>query len=236
MKVILLKCSISLQIGQEISRIASPDVDVAFAPSWSDETQDLYYVNYLSSGEGASIYRCSFEDGTFNSAFIEGFTSPAFIIPIRKKCKICKNLFVVGLDHNVAIIKWDGKSTRAQVVEILFSVETSDPLSRTNYARADSKGRLYFGTISKKFCDTNPQSSFYRYTADKGVQLMFSGTSTTSGIAINEKAEKLYHLDSCNLLVTEFDWDPATGDICNYTFSASSRMTIESFFCNLFRF
>lgn len=102
------------------------------------------------------------------------------------------------------------------MVKKLSSVDSNDPMSRTDLARPDRSGRLYGGTFSSTFCTTPRNKTFYRYTSDKGSVRLFTDIYTTSGVAFNEDAQKLYHVDVCLLLITEFDWDPATGDLCNF--------------------
>lgn len=215
------------------------------APIWDDRTHRLYFVNLLSQGEQASIY--SYDNGILYGAYIERVSAPSFIMPIEnkhsKKCKKrekCTNdscdrnecdeqLFAVGVDHDVLIIQWNGKSTKARIVGKLLSLESNIPLSRTNIAIADRNGRLYGGTFTRTFCNANATSGFYRYSQTKGVDLLFNGVVSTTGIVFDNKAHKMYHLDKCTLLITSFDWDPKTGDICTVTMIHSLRARLD--FC-----
>lgn len=201
------------QIGQEVYDLNTPKVNLGFALTYDNITENLYGVDYLKS-DFPLMFRYNIRNGEFYSADIVGVDSLSFIIPIQKRCETCTGLFAVAADRDVLIVSWDGFSDFAQVVDKLFSVVSDDISTIINYGRADSKGRLYFGTISQEFCDSTGQQSFFRYSADRGVDRIFNGVYSTAGIAINEFAQKLYHLDLCTLLLTEFDWDPATGDIC----------------------
>lgn len=169
----------------------------------------------VTIGNQISIYRYSIDDGVLYSARIEGATEPTgFITPVRKDCKNCNNLFMVGIGHDIVLIEWDGKSKTAKQIRKLSSVETFDPLSRTDIARPDRGGRLYGGTFASNFCISPNNKTFYRYSNSRGLQNLFGNIYTTSGIAFNEHAEKIYHVDVCSLQIAEFDWDPLTGDIC----------------------
>lgn len=81
--------------------------------------------------------------------------------------------------------------------------------------RTDPNGRLCVGTLTTKFCSGPNNSSLYMYPKRKGVQRLFGDLETTTGIVIDKKRKKLYHLESCKKLLTEFKWDPQSGDICN---------------------
>lgn len=50
-----------------------------------------------------------------------------------------ERFFAVGVDHDVLIIQWNGKSTKAFVVSKLLTLEPDVQLSRTNFGRADPK-------------------------------------------------------------------------------------------------
>lgn len=149
------------------------------------------------------------------SAAIPGAQTIAFVNPVRQDCNECTGLFAVGSGHDVIFVKWDGKSPEAQVVgQKLFSVELDIPLSHINIAKSDRHGRVYVGSFSLDFCDTPANKTFYRYTNERGVERIFTDVRTISGLALDEDAGKIYHLDGCNLVISEFDYDPKTGDIC----------------------
>lgn len=173
-------------------------------------------MNFITTGIQSSIYRYSYQDGILYSAYIEGVTSPSFIIPTNKKCTKCnecdEQFFAVGVGSDVVTIKWNGKSTKAKVVSSLFSVESAP--YRFNAGMVDSNGRFYGGTLSPKFCNSTASRSFYRYTKNEGVVRLFGDLQSTSGTAFDQNEHKMYQLDSCQLLITDFDYDPNTGDIC----------------------
>ncbi|XP_031627012.1 uncharacterized protein LOC116343211 isoform X2 [Contarinia nasturtii] len=219
LKIIFYQCCIVFVVirGSEITQLNTPRVDFSHSIYWDDDTQSLYFVNFFTSDNQSSIYRYSTPDEILYSAYIEGVTSPAFIIPTNKMCKKCnkcnKQFFAVGVGSDVIIIKWNGRSTKAKVIKTLFTVD--DTSMRFDIGVADSKGRFYGGTLSPKFCNSNPSRSFYRFIKNKGVDRLFGNLQSTSGIVFNEHLNKIYHLDSCQLTISGFDWDPKTGDICN---------------------
>lgn len=201
-------------------------MSLSHSPFWDDETQSLYFVNFITSENQASIFRYSFLDGVFYSAFIEGVTSPSFILPLRKKCKKCKECdksknankyndqyFAVGTG-DVLIVKWNGMSTKATVVKTAFTDGRNRALSRFDTATPDRRGRFFGGTLEPEFCNATVIQSFYRYTDDGGLVELISGLKSSTGTVFDEERRTMYHLDSCQLLITAYDWDPETGDIC----------------------
>lgn len=170
----------------------------------------------MPTGDESLLYRYSLSDDRLYSARVPGVKSTDFIIPVQNRGLKCTNLFAIGNAHDVTLIQWNGISTSAQIVQPkLFSIAPNDESSTVDYARTDRMGRYYGGTFSMTgFCGTSPNRSFYRQTLQKGVQRIFSGVLGTTGIAFNENAHKLYHTGLCSLIISEFDWDPSTGDLC----------------------
>lgn len=170
-------------------------------------------MDFQATGQNHSIYRYDLNEAKLYSAYIEGESQPIHVFPI-KECELYKDMFAVGLANSTKIIQWDKSSRVARVVSTLFTLELDDPMKRLVIGRGDPKGRLYQGTFSYQFCNGPANSSFYMYTKERGVQRLFGNVVTTTGVAFNLAARKLYHLDSCRLQIVEFDEDKDTGDIC----------------------
>lgn len=203
----------------KITELKAKKVELAVYPVWDDDTQSLYYINFFAVDPEPAIYRYSYRDDMTYSAVIPGSGTIGFVYPARQGCKDCADLFLIGNSNDVSVVKWDGKSPQAQVVgKELISIEPNNTQTHVNLALADRHGRLYVGTFSLQFCAApTADSSLYRYTNDRGLTRLFTGVRATSGIAIDYNARKLYHVGGCNLLLTAYDYDPKTGDICKYS-------------------
>lgn len=198
-----------------ITPIPTPIIPSISSPTWDDVTQSLYFIKYETSGQESSIFRYSYIDGVLYSAYIEGYNSPLFIVPVTEKCRDCNDLFVIGMGSLVLTIKWDGRSNRAVVVDRLFAIDVLIPSNRLAVARTSPEGHLYAGTLfDPMFCNASAKLSFYRYDRSRGVVRIFGDVISTTGIAFNKRIHTLYHLDTCQLLLTEFDVDPKTSEIC----------------------
>ena len=105
-------------------------------------------------------------------------------------------------------------SNVAKVVENLFSLETNVSISLVDIGQIGPNGNFYYiGSTTIPYCGGPSNSSFYMYSKQNGVQRLFSNIQSTSGVAIDQKRKKLYHLEPCKQLLTEFDWDAQTGNI-----------------------
>lgn len=124
-------------------------------------------------------------------------------------------MFAVGIGSQVVIIKWNGKSTRAKIVRRILSLDQNIPSSRTSIARVGARGRFYGGTFYDQQCKGSPALSFYKYDPILGLKRIFGDLISTSGIAFDDTNAKLYHLDSCQSLITSYDGSQPEGDLCN---------------------
>lgn len=57
--------------------------------------------------------------------------------------------------------------------------------------------------------------TFYRYTKAEGFVVLKQKIGVSNGLVWNEKNNKFYYIDSCDLDVKEYDYDPKTGNISN---------------------
>lgn len=143
------------------------------------------------------------------------FTS--FIIPI----KCAENQFAVGLGRIIEIIYWNGYSEEADVIRTVVNVEPGD-FYRTNVfddAKADPCGRFFGGTLRQQLCNIDPQvanASLYMYTTRRGLIQLKSNVLVSNGLTWNKRKRKFYYNDSYSFVIKEFDWDPKTGNICEY--------------------
>lgn len=201
-------------------------------PVWDDNTLSLYFVSRNTTGQQCSIFRYSYEDDTLYCAYAEGLNSLSFILP-----KTTENQFVVGHGKYAVTIQWNGKSTKAKVLYELFPLDENIPMSRTGAARTSPNGRFFAGTYfdPRRCNNVSATLSLYRYNPSSVcLRRLFGNFKSTAGIAFDKNAKKLYHLDTCQLIITEFDWNPKTGRIGIILISMIFRWKI-SIFCDLFK-
>lgn len=193
----------------------------AAATLWDDCTQSVYFIDFLATGTQPCIFRYDNEKDRTYSAYIEGYESPSYVMPISEKCNENKNLFLCGIGHTNYLLQWDGKSSSARVLNPVFSAEENDPTSLWGVSRPNEHGQFFGGTFHASFCSGPNNASIYRYTKEKGLQRIVSGVQTTTGFAFDRYSECAiaYHLNSCNAILSGFEED-SNGDICktNHSF------------------
>lgn len=187
---------------------------MADALHWDSETQSLYYADL--GGVQPTLIRYDYHNNRSYSARIRNRTAFAsFIIPIR--CK--QNQFAVGVDRNIEIIEWDGRSPEADVVRTVINVEPGDYFNTNvlNDGKADPFGRLYAGTLRSMLCtdDSNvANATFFMYTKRDGLVCLRSDVYVSNGLTWNTRQRKFYYIDSCTFDIKEYDWNPWNGQIC----------------------
>lgn len=124
------------------------------------------------------------------------------MLPVRRKYRRGPQLFLFGSGNKAELIKWDGKNETATIVDSVFTAVPEDPGSGLATARTTDEGDLYGGTHHSNFCSGPSNASFYRYTNNKGLQQLFSGTKTTDGVAFCNNT--LFQFDPCTGLVRKF--------------------------------
>lgn len=77
--------------------------------------------------------------------------------------------------------------------------------------------------------------TFYRFTKDEQFVPLKSSVGISNGLAWNEKTNKFYYIDSVDLDVKEFDYDPVTGNL-SMCLSFAFRQRQHEIFIQIFFF
>jgi sugar lactone lactonase YvrE len=90
----------------------------------------------------------------------------------------------------------------------------SNPDHRLNDAKADSKGRIWAGSMNEKD-ETFKEGSLARFDLDGSHEILDSGYSVTNGPALDNDHNFLFHTDSVQKIIYRFDVDQITGCLSN---------------------
>ncbi len=89
--------------------------------------------------------------------------------------------------------------------------------TRFNDAIADAAGRVYSGTMPRRWGTTDPAElgSLYRLDPDGSIHVVDRGFGCANGLAWSADGRTLYFIDSPSQCVYAYDADPATGELSN---------------------
>lgn len=190
-------------------------------PMWSDYTESVYFVDII----GHKICRYSPGENTVYKATIDNGNYTGYISPIDGE----PNSYIVGTDNLAVKVNWDGSSPTATKGDTLFEIEPG-----TNFLTlfvSPNNSSMYFGGYKTTFCRDHEDLPLYYYTPSKGKSVVASNFKSITGLALDEKRNVLYVMDSCGTAASAFDFDPTDGSLCKL-FSpelANKRISINSF-------
>lgn len=187
----------------------TPVSDEAFpylnSPVWHDATQSVYFTDNVATNY--TIGRFDYRTKQFFVAKVNETAKPSFIAPIENAV----DQFIVSFGLDVKQVQWDGKSPSADVIDTILTAET-DPFYATNsmhYGKVDPNNRLYFGTIRKLRCNSDPSGpsgSFYVYTKEKGIQQIVGNVNIPGGMGWNLEQKKFYAVSTCPKDILQFSY------------------------------
>ncbi|WP_379150733.1 SMP-30/gluconolactonase/LRE family protein [Paenibacillus sp. sgz5001063] len=105
-------------------------------------------------------------------------------------------------------------------LELLAAVETELPGNRLNDAKCDSKGRLWFGSMSME--NKEDAGSLYVMDPEGEVRKVLSGIGISNGMAWDDSRGLMYYIDTLTQGVDVMDYDLQNGTV-------SGRRTVVRF-------
>lgn len=164
-------------------------------PHYNVKTNSLYYTDVW--GE-YPLLRYDLTEKEIYRAKIKGVTGrPGFVLPIEDR----HNKFLVAVERDLKVVKWDGESKTAEAYCTQIQVEKHIPTNLVHDGKVDSHGRLYFGTIRDDMCNPNSTAPFgglWRSDDAKTLKQLVWNLGITNDFAIDEKRNILYLVHSCN--------------------------------------
>ena len=112
--------------------------------------------------------------------------------------------WIVGQGHKIAALEPDGR------LQTLADLEPG-VRSRTNDARCDRAGRLWIGTMDRRF--RPGRSSLYRVDPDLSVHLILPSLTIPNGIAWDRDERQMFFVDSVERRADVFEFNAETGEI-----------------------
>ncbi|MBW4082973.1 SMP-30/gluconolactonase/LRE family protein [Paenibacillus sp. S150] len=169
---------------------------------WDPEAGRLYWVNI----EGKQLR--IFDPGTRSEKIY------AFEQMISAAVPAAGGGWVVALQDGIYIFQED------RPLKLLALVETDISGNRLNDAKCDSRGRLWFGSMSME--DKRGAGSLYVMESQGEVRKVLSGISISNGLAWDDSRGLMYYIDTLTRGVDAMDYDLDSGTV-------SGRRTVVQF-------
>lgn len=157
--------------------------------------------------------RYDFNENKTYAATVDNEPLMTFVLPLQDT----DDQFLVGTKNEAKIIRWDGKSSKGQLVRTAFKIEEGTYLetNRFNDAKCDASGRFFGGTQRLSECNgpfNVANASFYNYDREHGVRQLKKDVLISNGLTWNKN--KFYYIDSCSYDIKQFDYNIDTGELC----------------------
>ncbi|CAB3375496.1 Hypothetical predicted protein [Cloeon dipterum] len=179
-------------------------------PHWSPSHNCLYFIDI----DAGIALKYNATDGSFARIFIPPGDNPVtFIIPTIEN----ENEFAISRRREVLVVGIDELNI-ATILRSVATVEPNLPDNRFNEARADTRGRLWTGTLGPEGPNgelPTGAGSLYRLNDDATFTLVDSNIDVSNGIAWSLDNSKMYYIDTGTLRVDVFDYDIETGTASN---------------------
>lgn len=204
----------------KVEAIGTAKTVLGESPHYDLESNSLYYTDVL--GESQLLRYDLSEDKTY-TARIKGEIAPinngtsfmGFILPVEG----CKNKFVIGINNEFKVVKWDGKSTEADVLSTQLELTPKVPTNTIHNGKVDPSGNLFTDTPRLALCalnSTTQPGGLFRSNNGRTTERIVSGINVPNDFAFDEIRKMLYLSDSCKAHVRGYDLNPADGAICKY--------------------
>ncbi|KAH1017539.1 hypothetical protein HUJ05_008163 [Dendroctonus ponderosae] len=202
--------------GPSIIQVSDP-VTMGESPVWDRRLGKLLFVD-IHKGR---VMAYDFEKKTTDiAAEFPGHDLTPIIL-----YKNSPNVLVAGLGRNLAKIALYNKLADP---EILHTVQHDKPKNRFNDGKADSRGRVWIGTIgdepSRGKLDLNA-AALFKFTKGNVTNptVMIPKVSVSNGIAWNQDGTELYYIDTPSEEIVKYDYYSESGNIANKTVVFSTK-------------
>lgn len=196
-------------MSPDVEQITEP-VGLGEGPFWNAQQQALYYVDIVN----ASLHSYNNVTKEQHSVKLGNGNTVSLVVQVEGQ----NDIFVVSINNDIAVVTWDGVSSKPSSVEIIASFEGNEDNTRINDGKVDPAGRLWAGTMGKQ-TETGDfvmeKGSLYRLNKDKTVSKILGKLGIANGLAWSADNKKFYYIDSLKLTVDSYDYDISTGNIAN---------------------
>uniref|UniRef100_A0A6P7GCQ3 Regucalcin n=1 Tax=Diabrotica virgifera virgifera TaxID=50390 RepID=A0A6P7GCQ3_DIAVI len=179
----------------------------AEGPFWCPETRNLLYVDTFKS----TLHRINIDNKKEKQPILlKNHRSIGFVIPIN----CTKERYLVFADHDVYDLRWSSNMT---LLKKILTIEENKPKNQFNEGKADNRGRVWAGTLTRmeNLGVALGGGSLYMIDNKLKVNLKLTNLSISNGLVWNKNFTKFYFIDSQTKNVDEYNYKEKSGTISN---------------------
>lgn len=193
-----------------IEAIDDKQLIIGEGPHWDAEAQVLYYVDILDS----TVYKYDARTKKVTHVLVDKEKKKVVsaVIPVAGTT----DKFIIGYGAQVALLTWNGTSTTPTSVKVLD--EELNTLNRFNDGKADSKGRLWIGTMGPEASVgviREKSGSLYSLNENGKLKRHITGIGISNGLTWSPDNKIFYYIDTITSTIDAFDYDIENGEIAN---------------------
>lgn len=197
-------------MSPNVEQITKP-AGLGEGPFWNAQKQILYYVDIIN----ASLHSYNNVTKEQHSVKLAGDgNTVSLVVQVEGH----HDKFVVSINNDIAVVTWDGVSSKPSSIEIIANLEGNEEKTRINDGKVDPAGRLWAGTMGPKK-ETGEfvmeKGSLYRLNKDKTVTKVIGKLGIANGLAWSLDNKTFYYIDTLKFRVDSYDYNISTGNIAN---------------------
>lgn len=191
-----------------VTQVSEP-VNIGESPVWDRRVGKLFFVD-IHHGK---VMAFDYEKNTTEAvAHFPGNDITPIILT-----KMDPNVLIAGLNRNLAKISLYDKTSEPLV---LHTVQNDKPKNRFNDGKADSRGRVWIGTMGyeePKGKWNKNEGALFKFTKENITfpTVMIPRVSIANGLAWNHDGTKFYYIDTVTEEIAQYDYYAETGNIAN---------------------
>lgn len=198
-------------MSPKVEPIAEP-ITLGEGPFWNAQQQTLYYVDII----GASVHSYNAVTKEHHSVNFGDGNTVSLVVQVEGQ----NDKFVVAINNDIALVTWNGVSSKPSSVETIKTLEGNEEKTRINDGKVDPAGRLWAGTMGPRKAEgTNEfeleKGSLYMLNKDRTLSKQLEKLGISNGLTWSLDNKKFYFIDSLKFRVDSYDYDIDTGNIAN---------------------
>lgn len=193
-----------------VTQVTEP-VNIGESPVWDRRVGKLYFVDIHHGKVLAYDYE---KQSTEAVAQFPGKDITPIILS-----KNNPNVLIAGINRDLAKIPLNSKTAEPLV---LHTVQNDKPKNRFNDGKADSRGRVWVGTMGYEEPKLNGKweknaGALFKFSKENSTSpaVMIRGVSIANGLAWNHDGTNFYYIDTPSEEIAQYDYYAETGNIAN---------------------